>query len=283
MTVNALSIDVEDYYQVENFKHLIPEHDWVNCESRVEANTSTILQILDTFQVRATFFVLGWLAERHGGLVQLIHKQGHEVASHGYGHNLIYNSKPEHFRDDVSKSKKILEDLTGDCVLGYRAPSYSITRRSLWAIDILIEAGFKYDSSIFPIIHDRYGIPSAQRFPHKLRGCDGQCLEEFPPTTFKLFGITVPVSGGGYFRFFPYSLTKWAFKWINHREQKPFIFYLHPWEFDPGQPRIKTDMLRHIRHYCNIEKTEVRFKKLLSDFKFDTVKRILQLESMSCQ
>jgi len=277
MTVNALSIDVEDYYQVENFKHLIPERDWVNYESRVEANTCTILQILDTFQVRATFFILGWLAERYPDLVQSIHKQGHEVASHGYLHNLIYNCKPEHFQEDINRSKKILEDLTGDSVVGYRAPSYSITRRSLWAIDILIKAGFKYDSSIFPTIHDRYGIPGAQRFPHKLWGSDGQCLDEFPPTTFKMFGITVPVSGGAYFRFFPYLLTKWAFTWINRWEKKPIIFYLHPWEFDPGQPRIKTDMFRHMRHYFNIEKTETRFKKVLRDFKFDTVKSILQL------
>ena len=275
MITNALTIDVEDYFHVENFKGFIQQKDWETYESRIEANTYTVLKILDLFQYKTTFFVLGWIADRYKELIKLIHQEGHEIASHGYSHELIYITQPEDFRQDLRKSKMILEDLTGDRVIGYRAPSYSITKKSLWAIDILLEEGFEYDSSIFPTMHDRYGIADAHRFPHKLKGGNGNYLTEFPPSTFRVIGMNIPVSGGGYFRFFPYYLTKKFFNSINQKERKPFIFYLHPWEFDPEQPKIKTNKSNAFRHYFNLNKTEKKFSKLLKDFKFDAVKNIL--------
>ena len=276
MIINALSIDVEDYYHVENFKSLIKTSDWHNYESRVENNTYKLLTILDNVKCRATFFILGWVADRYKGLIKTIHKEGHEVASHGYLHDLIYKTKPGDFREDVRKSKGLLEEIISERVTGYRAPSYSITRQSLWAIDILAEEGFTYDSSIFPTMHDRYGIPGAERFPHKITCDSGNALDEFPPSTFNLFGMNIPVSGGGYFRFFPYNLTKMFFNSINTKEKKPVIFYLHPWELDPEQPRIKTNSTNTFRHYFNLKKTGDRFTKLLRDFKFDTVTNVLQ-------
>jgi polysaccharide deacetylase family protein (PEP-CTERM system associated) len=276
MIINAMSIDVEDYYQVENFKDVIKKNFWGKFESRVEKNTYKIIETLDIFQLKATFFILGWIAEREKNLIKTIHESNHEVASHGYSHDLIYCQTHKHFREDIRKSKRILEDIIGEEVIGYRAPSYSITKKSLWSIDILIEEGFKYDSSIFPTIHDRYGIADAKRFPYKLQNTNENFLDEFPPSTFRFLGKNIPISGGGYFRFFPYRFTKWAFTQINKRENKPFIFYIHPWEFDQNQPKIKANKLLMLRHYYGIDKTEKRFMRLLNDFKFDTIRNVLK-------
>jgi len=276
---------------------------------------------------KGTFFILGWIAERYPGLVRRIQKEGHEIACHGYAHKLIYTQSKEEFRQDIRKAKDILENITGSRVIGYRAPSYSITNKSQWAFEVLIEEGFKYDSSIFPIHHDFYGIPNAPRFPFVIsfNGNDNfefsmlnfelgtvapqhsntaafsnslthptmnQCPDvsepqhgstaapnsiiEFPISTVKVFGQNVAISGGGYFRLFPYFLLKYALKSINKKENKPFIFYAHPWEFDPDQPRIKgAANLSKFRHYVNLNKTEFKFRNLLEDFQFSTIRQLL--------
>ena len=213
-----------------------------------------------------TSVILGWLGEKYSKLVKEIDASGHEIGSHSYQHKLVYKMKPNEFRDDTIKSKRILEDIIGKEVIGYRAPSYSITKKSLWAFEILKDLGFKYDSSVFPIRHDRYGIPNAPRFKYKISNCS---LIEYPISTSMLFGIKIPISGGGYFRIFPYLFSKKALKRINVKEKKPFVFYLHPWEIDPKQPRIDgTSLLSRFRHYINLKKTGERFIRLLNDFKF---------------
>jgi hypothetical protein len=393
---NILTIDIEDYFQVHAFSDVIKFEDWDNFECRIERNTDRLLSILsdspikngstavrlhgDTLKpqhrstatlsnsithslnnslfrkVQATFFVLGWIAERYPELVRRIQKEGHEIACHGYAHKLIYTQSKEEFRQDIRKAKAILEDITGSEVIGYRAPSYSITNKSQWALEVLVEEGFKYDSSIFPIRHDFYGMPDAPRFPFavslngnnnfefsmlnvelntfqnsklitqnsqlkpqssdlrtsdvsepqhnttaalnnsfthspnnsipnhskliiqnsKLNVQNSQFIIEFPISTVKLFGQNFPISGGGYFRLFPYSLIKKAMSSINEKEQKPFIFYMHPWEIDPNQPRINGLSFRSkFRHYVNLDRTEIKFRKLLKDFKFSTIWQIL--------
>jgi len=232
---NYLSIDVEDYFQVSAFEGVIRPEDWSGRESRVERNTEKILQIFAERGIKAIFFVVGWIAERHQQLVRDIVAASHEIGCHSYLHRRIYNLAPEEFREDTKKAKAILEEQSGRPVLGYRAPTYSITKKSLWALDILQELGFNYDSSIFPIHHDMYGIPDAPRFPYKLPDHD---LMEYPISTAIFFGRKVPVARGGYFRLFSYWFTRLALRSINEDEGKPFIFYLHPWEMDPGQPRF---------------------------------------------
>lgn len=269
--LNALTIDVEDYFHVSAFESIINREDWPAYECRVESNTRLILSILREAGVKATFFILGWVAERFPELVKEIASAGHEIASHGYAHQLIYNQSEDEFRADLKKSIDILEGITGEPVLGYRAPSYSITRKSWWALNILVEAGLKYDSSIFPIHHDRYGIPDFPRFPHQLK--DG--FYEFPISTLKIWGMNFPMAGGGYFRLLPYPVTRWAINRINNREGQPVIFYLHPWEFDPDQPRQPIGGFSRFRHYVNLDKTEVRFRRLLEDFRFAPVKEVL--------
>jgi hypothetical protein len=369
--LNILTIDLEDYFQVHAFSDVIKFEDWGDYESRIERNTDRILEILSeaghnsnfktqnskldhsitcslnnlfTQKAQATFFVLGWNAERYPGLVQRIQKEGHEIACHGYAHKLIYTQSKEEFRQDIRRAKAVLEDMTGKEVIGYRAPSYSITSKSQWAFEVLLEEGFKYDSSIFPIRHDFYGLPTAPRFPfvislngnnkfeflvlnvelnptqnstlithnsqlktqnsefkpqpsvpeinsltdsliHLYSGVSEpqnrstaapNSIIEFPISTVKLLGQNVPVSGGGYFRLFPYPLVKAALKSINEEENKPFIFYLHPWELDFEQPRIKEVRLRsRFRHYVNLDRTEIKFRKLLGDFQFSTIQQIL--------
>jgi polysaccharide deacetylase family protein (PEP-CTERM system associated) len=266
---NYLTIDVEDYYQVAAFENIVQSDSWASMEPRVEKNTSTILNILETYQVKATFFVVGWVAEKYPGIVRMIAKHGHEIGCHSFLHRKIYKMLPEEFREDTTRAKNILEDITGQRVLGYRAPSYSITCKSLWALDILAELGFKYDSSIFPIYHDNYGIPNAPRFEYKLPEHD---MMEYPISTALIFGKKIPVAGGGYFRLFPYWFTRMALQKINQYEKKPFIFYLHPWEVDPKQPRFNSaSCLSKFRHYNNLSKTIERFKKLLSDFNFGPI------------
>jgi polysaccharide deacetylase family protein (PEP-CTERM system associated) len=272
---NALTVDVEDYFQVSAFAGNIDYRDWDNHESRVQANTTRLLALFERFGYKATFFVLGWVAERQPELVRAIHEQGHEVACHGYSHQLIYNQTPDVFRDETIKAKAILEEIIQAPVDGYRAASYSITGQSMWALDILAEAGFTYDSSIFPVRHDRYGIPGAEDKPHQLTTPAGHELVEFPISTRDYFGYRLPVGGGGYFRIYPYAFSRMALKGINNKLSQPFIFYLHPWEVDPDQPRIDTNWLSRFRHYNNLARCEKRLTKLLEDFRFGTVKQVL--------
>ncbi|OGR06323.1 MAG: polysaccharide deacetylase [Deltaproteobacteria bacterium RIFOXYD12_FULL_50_9] len=267
--INYLTIDVEDYFQVSAFDGLIRIEDWDSCELRVERNTHNILKILAEKGIRATFFIVGWVAERLPALIREIDKAGHEIGCHSYLHRRIYTLTPDQFQQDTRKAKDILENIIGKKVRGYRAPSYSITKQSLWALDILEKLGFEYDSSIFPIRHDFYGIPDSPRFPYKL--VDHELLE-YPISTAVFGGVKLPVAGGGYFRLFPYWFTKMALQRINEQEEKPFMFYLHPWEIDPGQPRMqKASRLSRFRHYNNLDKTEERLHRLLGDFAFGPI------------
>jgi polysaccharide deacetylase family protein (PEP-CTERM system associated) len=256
------------------FDGVIPRAQWDQLESRVRANTMRLLDMFDTFDVRGTFFVLGWVAERHPGLAHEIASRGHEVASHGYAHRLIYDQTPAAFRHDVRRAKHLLEDACGRRVRGYRAPSYSITPRSLWALDILLEEGHEYDASIFPIRHDRYGIPVSERKPYLIERQLGT-LAEVPGSTTRIGPLNLPVAGGGYFRLLPYAWTRWGISRVNHMETQPVVFYLHPWEIDPGQPRLPASRLSQFRHYCNLEHTEARLRQLLTDFRFNTVQSVI--------
>jgi polysaccharide deacetylase family protein (PEP-CTERM system associated) len=273
--VNAMTVDVEDYFQVSAFSKQIDKHNWDEFPSRVSQNTNRILKIFDDKKINGTFFVLGWIAERYPALIKEISDCGHEIASHGYSHDLIYNQASNIFRDEAKRSKDLLEDIINKSVLGYRAASYSITQESIWAIDILIELGFKYDSSIFPIIHDRYGIPGGETAPYLFETSKGKSIIEFPLSTVGTKKIRLPISGGGYFRLFPYWVSKKGLNRINKHENIPFIFYLHPWEIDKDQPRIKSKMISEFRHYNNINKFEDRLIRLLDDFDFDTVSAVL--------
>lgn len=343
MTINYLTIDVEDYFQVSAFEKVAPPGKWDTYESRVSKNTYRLLDFLDTVNTKrpnrpnrplareicaskseadftgptdpmdqegeelnkessqsrkscltlgspkATFFIVGWIAEKHPDLVKEIAARGHEVGCHSHLHRRIYNIGPEKFREDTKRVKQILEDLTGGPIYGYRAPSYSITKRSLWALEILLELGFTYDSSVFPIHHDMYGIPTAPRFPFlwDMNGDSPRIIEnlkaqisnprsrflvEYPISTARIFGQKVPIAGGGYFRLFPYWFTRWALRKINDGEGQPFVFYLHPWEIDPDQPRFDhAGMLSKFRHYNNLHKTAERFRRLLMDFQFGPI------------
>ncbi len=272
---NALTVDVEDYFQVSAFAKSINYDDWDSYKLRVSENTHRLLDLFDRYSVKATFFVLGWVAEREKALVEEIAKRGHEVACHGFSHQLIYNQKRDVFREETLRSKKLLEDITQQSVRGYRAASYSITRQSLWALDTLAEAGFEYDSSIFPVKHDRYGIPDAAEEPHILTTPDGSKIIEFPLSTAHLLKYRLPVAGGGYFRLYPYALTRAGLRQVNRRQQ-PFIFYLHPWEVDPEQPRIQASWFSRFRHYNNLDKCELRLEKLLTDFELTTTSAVLE-------
>ena len=268
--LNALTIDVEDYYHVSAFEPVARFEDWDRYESRVERNTRRILDLLEDHQTRATFFVLGWIAERRPKLIREIQERGHEVASHGYSHRRIFTQTPDQFREETRRSKRILEDIIGRPIIGYRAASYSITMQSLWALEILVEEGFRYDSSIFPIFQDRYGIPGYPRFPHRVQ-VNGGSLMEYPLSTVRIGGINVPIAGGGYLRLFPYGLTRWGLRGINEREKQPAIVYLHPWEIDPDQPRIHGGLLSRFRHYVNLDGTEAKLISLLKEFKFESL------------
>lgn len=346
--LNALSIDLEDYFMVSAFEGVVKREDWDRYESRIERNTHRLLDILNGSirnPVRATFFCLGWIAERYPGLIKRIKEDGHEIACHGYAHKLIYHQSRDAFREDIKKAKSILENIIGEGVIGYRAPTFSITPKSQWAFEVLIEEGFKYDSSIFPIRHDFYGYPKAPRFPfvismngnnnfefkflnveptkptncstvapsypgtslphflinstNSINSINGitspghkgltprpalrtlnftptasilalsGILIEFPLSTIRIAGTSLPISGGGYFRLLPYSLIKKGLERINEQGGHPFIFYLHPWEIDPAQPRMNSISRKtKFRHYVNLGKTEAKFKKLLEDFRF---------------
>lgn len=273
---NALTVDVEDYFHVAAFSRQIDTATWDRFPLRVERNTHRLLDLFAERSIRATFFVLGWVAERCPSLVRMIVDQGHEVACHGYSHQLIYEQTPAVFRKETARAKACLEDQAQRPVLGYRAASYSITKRSLWALDILAELGFIYDSSIFPVHHDRYGIPDSPRWPYRLDTSGGGSIIEFPPSTMAVGGHRLPVAGGGYFRIYPYELTRFALSRINQSERQPFIFYLHPWEIDPEQPRIRTGWLSTFRHYTNLSRCEARLCQLLRDFRFAPAGDVLE-------
>jgi polysaccharide deacetylase family protein (PEP-CTERM system associated) len=273
--LNAMTIDVEDYFQVSAFEGVAPRHRWDEFESRVCAHTDRLLEIFEEAGVTATFFVLGWVAERNPELVARIADAGHEIASHGYAHRLVYDLTRTAFRDDVRRSKDLLESASGKHVVGYRAPSYSVTPRSLWALDVLIEEGFGYDSSIYPIHHDRYGIPMSPRAPYVLEREAGVLIEA-PGSAVRVGPLNLPIGGGGYFRLLPYGWTRWGIDRVNRSENRPAIFYLHPWEIDPDQPRLPAGRLSRLRHYRNLDQTENRLKRLLADFRFGPMRDILQ-------
>jgi polysaccharide deacetylase family protein (PEP-CTERM system associated) len=278
--VNAFTVDVEDYFQVAALAPAIPRDSWSAREYRVEANTERVLSVLAERGVRGTFFVLGWIAERSPALVKRIAAAGHEIASHGYSHELIYTQTQSEFRSETARSKNHLEELTGSPVVGYRAASFSITRESLWALDVLIDLGFKYDSSIFPIRHDRYGIPGASAELGTIAAPSGRTLIEFPMAAADWFGVKLPVSGGGYFRLLPYFLTRAGLRRINSKQRRPFVFYMHPWEVDPGQPRIDAGYLSTLRHYTNLDRCEARLRRLLGEFQFAPMREVLDAHEL---
>lgn len=268
--INALTVDVEDYFHVTAFADSLPRTSWESQEVRVERNTHVLLELFERYRVRATFFALGWVAERLPGLIKELHRAGHEIACHGLTHELVYKQTPQVFRQETTRSKSLLEDLTGAKVRGYRAASYSITARSLWALDILEELGFDYDSSVFPVRHDVYGIPGASRLPFRV--ASGRLLE-VPLTTVKVLGQHLPCAGGGYFRLLPYAAFRWALRRVND-EGLPAVFYLHPWEIDPEQPRIEAPWRSRFRHYTNLHRTAARLEALLNDFRWASMAEV---------
>ena len=271
MITNAMTIDVEDYFQVSAFAHHIARSEWNSRECRVERNVQIILDMLDRHHTKATFFTLGWIAERYPELIREIALRGHEVASHGYGHERASDQTEEAFFSDIQLAKVILEDLTGQEVRGYRAPSFSIGAGNLWAFDCLARAGYRYSSSIYPIAHDHYGMPGSPRFAYEVR----PGLLEIPITTLRALGRNFPSSGGGYFRLLPYALSRWMLNRVNTKDQQPGIFYFHPWEIDPQQPRIDgISSKTRFRHYVNLEKVEARLNRLLTDFRWSRMDRI---------
>ena len=274
--INALTVDVEDYFMVAAFSDVIPADHWDKYECRLGAVMPRLLDLLDRYCVKGTFFVLGWVAERFPHLVRDIHGRGHEVACHSYRHRLVYEQTPAQFREDTRKAKGILENILGEPILGYRAPSYSVTNASLWALNILSEEGFEYDSSVYPVRHDRYGIPGFGRFPRRMEGNGGEGIVEIPPSTVRILGMTLPFGGGGYLRLFPASWTEWALRDLNGREEQPAIVYVHPWEMDPDPPRMQGNAVSVFRHYVNIGTTEEKLSRLLRGFGFGPMRQVFE-------
>lgn len=270
---NAISVDVEDWFHPEALRGAVPE-DWMRLEPRAARNVERLLHILDAAQVRATFFVLGWVAEREPDLVPRLAAEGHEVASHGYAHRMITQQSRDEFDADLQRSLAVLRAQSGQTVVGYRAPSFSVVRSTLWALDALLERGVEYDSSIFPVRHDRYGIPNAPRTPYCVRRRGARELWELPPVTVRILWRNLPAAGGGYLRLFPYGVTAWALRRL-HGEGLPGIVYTHPWEYDPEQPRVPLSRLRALRHYGCIATTEAKLVRLLREFRFTTCADVL--------
>lgn len=261
--LNALTIDVEDYFQVSAFAPHIQRSEWDTRECRIERNMERILALLDERGISATFFTLGWIAERYPALVRRIVAGGHELASHGYGHERVSDLSQQAFFQDIHRAKSLLQDIAGVAVQGYRAPSFSIGQGNLWALDVLQRVGYRYSSSIYPVAHDHYGTPDAPRFAHQIRAG----LIEVPPTTVRLFSRNFPASGGGYFRFFPYAVSRWMLRRMHHQDQSPAVFYFHPWEIDAEQPRVPgIGAKTRFRHYVNVGLMEQRLRRLLQDF-----------------
>ena len=261
---NALTVDVEEYFQVAAFEQTITRDQWDTIEPRVAFNTGRVLDLFAAQRKTATFFVLGWIAERHPALVRRIVDEGHELASHGYDHTRVHQFTPTQFREDVLRARRILEDISGVAIRGYRAPSYSINGRNLWALDVLAETGHLYSSSIYPIRHDLYGMPEAPRFPFRVRP---DAILEIPITTVRFGSQNYPCGGGGYFRLLPYGAFRWMLRRVNEQDRQPGLFYFHPWELDPGQPRVKEAPLKsRFRHYLNLDSMHARVERLLEDF-----------------
>lgn len=273
--LHCMSIDVEEHFQVAAFDNPARRNQWHSMESRVERNIELILTCLEECQIRSTMFVLGWVGERYPRLVRQMADAGHEIASHGYAHELVTDQTPEQFRLDVQRAKRVLEDVCGHPVIGYRAPTFSIVQNTLWALPILIEEGYAYDSSIFPVYHDQYGIPGANPIPH-VRSTQSGPIWEIPPSTSKIGSVRLPVAGGGYFRIVPYWLLSLLLRKIESAGQ-PIIFYLHPWEFDPEQPKMTGSLSSRLRHYWNLDKTEKRYKRLIRDFRFAPIREALPM------
>lgn len=273
---NAMSVDVEDWFHIENFAGRIPRDTWDDYPTRVVENTDRLLDLFDEFGTRATFFVLGWVAERFPDLVRSIHRRGHEIGCHSYLHRLVYNLSPDEFRDDTARCKSLLEDLTGEPVLGYRAPTYSITDKNFWALDVLVELGFRYDSSVFPVHHDRYGVPDFDRWPvADFETPAGQHIHEFPMTTFRVGQVNLPAAGGGYLRMLPEAWSHHGIRAANRRN-RPAIIYLHPWEVDPDVPRLSgLKPVTYVRSYLNLGRTYDRVSRLLSHYRWGTVAEVL--------
>ena len=275
--LNALTFDIEDYFQVEAFKQHIRYEEWPHYPIRVADNTRKIVEILDERGVKATFFMLGWVAERCPEMVKALAASGHEIASHGYAHQMVSKQTQQEFEADLIKSLEILEPLAGTKIIGYRAPTYSIIKDSFWALDILAKCGMKYDSSIFPIRHDRYGVPEAPRFPYQIYEQNGRNMIEFPISTVRVGKWNLPIAGGGYMRLLPYAVMKFGLRRVN-REGQPAIVYLHPWELDPEQPRIPNiPSTTRFRHYVNLHATADKLRSLIRDFEFAPVREVLQL------
>ena len=277
MITNALSVDVEEYYHAAIFRHGTRGLGTGGFESRVEQSVERLLELLNDHFARATFFVLGEIATHHPGIVRRIAAQGHEIACHGNGHDDVYRLSPGEFRADIRKAKARIEDAVGDPVTGYRAPNFSIGQAQSWAYKILLEEGFRYDSSTYPILHDRYGQPSAPRVPYEIWRDGSASLMEFPIGTARLLGVNLPVGGGGYFRLSPFALTRFGIQDVNIRERRPVMFYLHPWELDPGQPRPPMAWRHRFRHYVGIKKEAAKLDCLLAHFSFGTARHVLDV------
>lgn len=274
---NAMTIDVEDYFQVSAFAPHIARSSWAALPCRVERNVDVVLALLDQRQVRATFFTLGWIARRYPAMVRAIADAGHEVASHGYAHVRVSEQSRIEFRRDILRSKHLLEDIAGRPVLGYRAPSFSLMPGSRWAFDTLFHSGYRYSSSVYPIAHDHYGAPDSPRFAFYPVSRSG--ILELPVSTVRLFGRNLPAGGGGYFRLYPYGVSRWFLRRINHLERQAGIFYFHPWELDPGQPRQRDiPMKTRFRHYLNLDRTEPRLLALTRDFRWDRIDNIFPVQ-----
>lgn len=271
--VNALTVDVEDYFHVSAFADHIDPRDWDHLESRVARNTDSVLRIFDDHGAQATFFVLGWVAERHPDLIRRIADAGHEIASHGFSHKRVHEQSAEEFRADIRRTKSLLEDIGGGSVQGYRAASFSISDETRWAFEILAEEGYLYSSSLYPIRHDHYGSPDAPRFAH--RPIENRTLIEIPVSTTVVFDRNFPCGGGGYFRLLPYEISRWAMRRVNRADGEPCIFYFHPWEIDTQQPRqTNAGRKARFRHYTNLHRMEGRLRRVLDDFDWDRMDRI---------
>lgn len=275
MIRNALTVDLEDWFQVSNFDSLVSRASWDERPSRVERNTHVLLDLFDESGAKATFFVLGWIAERFPGLIREVRDRGHDLASHGFGHELVYSLTPELFAEDLSRARDAIVSAAGVTPRGYRAPSFSIDHRSFWALDVLAEHGMKYDSSIFPVQHPRYGVPGFSRTPTRVRTKAGRILTEFPPTTWRVLGRNIGASGGGYLRLLPLAVLRRAFRAMNDRGE-PACLYVHPWEIDPNQPRLPVGGLGRLTHYTNLGRTEGRLRSLLREFAFAPMEECLR-------
>jgi polysaccharide deacetylase family protein (PEP-CTERM system associated) len=285
-STHILSVDVEDYFQVEAFARQVSRESWDRWPSRVVANTQRVLDVFDAYQTKATFFFVGWVAARFPYLVREVQSHGHELACHSYWHRTVYSLTPQEFREDTRQAKCVIEDACGTAISGYRAPSWSITKDCLWALDILAEEGFTYDSSIYPIHHDLYGVPGAKRFPYT-HGCsNGRELREYPPATLRFLATNFPVAGGGYLRIFPSAYTRLAFRRYERDYRERVVVYLHPWEFDPEQPRIRGPLKSRLRHYTNLGRMEARVRAVLERHQFAPFRDVLMeegIDSAACR